>query len=93
MNYEQLLAEVAKESGLNSEVVRRVLFHVPDALLRLPVGDTVRTPLGVFRMTQTQGRTVMLPDGKTPATVPPKTVVKLRPSARLKLEDEGEEED
>jgi len=87
MTYDELLAEVAKDSGLNSEVVRRTLFHLPDVLLRLDVGETVRTPMGVFRMTQTKARTVVLPDGKTPAPVAAKTIVKLRPGSRLQIED------
>jgi nucleoid DNA-binding protein len=84
MTYEDLIVRVADQSGLNSEVVRRALFHLPDVLLQLGVGDDVRTPLGVFRMTQSQSRNVMLPDGKTEALVPAKTVVKLKPGSRLR---------
>jgi len=86
MNYEDLIADVAKRSGLHTEVVRRVLFHLPDAMLQLEPGESVRTPLGVFRMMQSQSRGITLPDQKTEATVPAKTVVKLKSGSRLKIE-------
>jgi len=78
---------VAKRTGLHTEVVRRVLFHLPDSLIQMDVGDVVRTPLGVFRMTQTEQRKILLPDQESIANVPSKTTVKLRSGSRLKLED------
>ena len=87
MTYDQLIADVAKRTGLHTEVVRRVLFHLPDALIQMDVGDVVRTPLGVFRMTQTEQRKILLPDQESIANVPSKTTVKLRSGSRLKLED------
>jgi nucleoid DNA-binding protein len=88
MNYEKLLADVAKRAGLHTEVVRRVLFHLPDSLLQMEVGDDIRTPLGVFRMTQSKARQITLPDQETVATVPAKTIVKLKSGSRLKIEDD-----
>jgi len=87
MTYDQLIADVAKRTGLHTEVVRRVLFHLPDSLIQMDVGDVVRTPLGVFRMTQTEQRKILLPDQESIANVPSKTTVKLRSGSRLKLED------
>ena len=87
MTYDQLIADVAERTGLHTEVVRRVLFHLPDSLIQMDVGDVVRTPLGVFRMTQTEQRKILLPDQESIANVPSKTTVKLRSGSRLKLED------
>jgi len=85
MNYAKLVADVAVRARLTDEVVREVLFFLPDALLQLDVGDNVRTPLGVFRMAEGKERQITLPDGVTQATVPAKVQVKLRPGTRLKL--------
>jgi nucleoid DNA-binding protein len=87
MNYEQLIVDVAKRAGLHTEVVRKVLFHLPDTLLQMEEGDDVRTPLGVFRMTSSKARTITLPDQQSTAVVPAKTVVKLRSGSRLQIED------
>jgi len=87
MSYDDLIADVGKRTGLHTEVVRKVLFHLPDALLQLETGDTVRTPLGVFRMTESNARKITLPDGENTATVPAKTIVKLKSGSRLKIED------
>ena len=86
MTYDQLIADVARRTGLHTEVVRRVLFHLPDTLLQLDVGEVVRTPLGVFRMTQTKEREILLPNQESTANVPSKVTVKLRSGSRLKLE-------
>ena len=83
MTYEELILEVTKKSGLHSSAVRGTLFHLPDALLLLGVGDSVKTPMGVFRVLQSPSRNVVLPDGGTIARVPSKTVVKLKPGRRL----------
>jgi len=87
MTYDQLIADVAKRTGLHTEIVRRVLFHLPDSLIQMDVDDVVRTPLGVFRMTQSKQRKILLPDQESIADVPSKTTVKLRSGSRLKLED------
>jgi len=92
MNYTQLLADAAKRSGLHTEVVRRVLFHLPDSLVQMDIGDSIRTPLGVFRMTESKSRAITLPDGETEATVPAKVIVKLRSGPRLKVEEEDDED-
>jgi len=86
MNYDKLITDIAARSGLHSEAVRRVLHHLPDSLLQLKMGESVRTPFGAFRMTQSKGRTISLPIGNEKAVVPAKRVVKLRPGARLKVE-------
>jgi nucleoid DNA-binding protein len=88
MNYDQLIADLAQRSGLHTEVVRKVLFHLPDVLIQMEVGDDVRTPLGVFRMAASKARDITLPDQKNTATVPAKIVVKLRAGSRLKLEED-----
>ena len=87
MNYEDLIADVAQRTGLHSDYVRRVLFHLPDALMTMQVGDDVRTPMGVFRMAESKARTIVLPDQTTTAQVPAKTVVKLRSGSRMKNEE------
>jgi len=85
MNYKNLVANIAARSKHSPEIVRDILFHLPDALIQLNVGEKVRTPLGVFHMIHTKGRMITLPDGVTTAEMPSKTQVKLRPGLRLKL--------
>lgn len=86
MNYDDLIADLAQRTGLHTEIIRKVLFHLPDSLLQMDVGDAVRTPLGVFRMNESKPRPILLPDQQTKAVVPGKTTVKLRSGSRLKLE-------
>ena len=90
MTYDDLVAEVARLSGMHSDVVRRVLVRLPEVLHDLPLGDSVRTPMGTFRKTKREPRTVILPDGKTPSQVTERIVVKLKPSGKLVI---GESED
>lgn len=82
MTYDVLVAEVATRASVSPEIVRAVVFHLPDALLQLAEGDSVRTPLGVFRMLVSQARPIRLPDGSM-AQVSAKHVVRLRPGVRL----------
>lgn len=89
MTYDDLVADMARRSGLHSEVVKRVLVHLPEALQDLEIGDAVRTPLGVFRKVRRDPRTVMLPDGKTSAEVSELTVVKLKPGAKMIVDSGG----
>lgn len=85
MSYDELIADIAERSGLHSDIVKKVLFHFPDALLMIGIDQSVRTPLGVFRMTYTEARESVLPDRKTKTTIPAKITVKLKPGQRLKI--------
>lgn len=87
MTYDALVTRLAHQTGLHSDVVKKVLFHLPDVLRELTLGGAVRTPLGVFRMTQRKARPITLPDGATLAVVTERTVVKLKSGARLTAED------
>lgn len=86
MTYDELVTRLAHRTGLHSDVVKKVFAYLPEALMELPVGEDVRTPLGVFRKTQRNGRVITLPDGATTAEVAPKAIVRLRPGAKLKSE-------
>ena len=85
MTYDDLVALLARQTGLHSAVVKRVLVRLPEALLELPIGDTVRTPLGVFRMSRRKPRPILLPDGETTAEVAEQVVVKLKPGSKMHL--------
>lgn len=84
MTYDSLVAEIASQTGCTRAKVREVLFYLTEVLLTMPVGDTVRTPLGVFRMMEYRKRGITLPDGDTRAKVPARNVVKLKPGLRMK---------
>lgn len=84
MTYDDLVARLAHQTGLHSDLVKKVLVHLPDALMELTVGGSVRTPLGVFRRTRRKTRQVVLPDGKTSAMISEMSVVKLKPGSRLR---------
>lgn len=87
MTYDKLVTRLVQLTGLHSDVVKKVLVYLPDALMTLPDGGNVRTPLGVFRMVERKPRMVRLPDGATEAEVSRKRIVKLRPGSRLKSDD------
>ena len=83
MSYDELITRLAIRSGVHSELVRKVLVHLPDTLLDLGIGDKVYTPLGVFRKIVRKARPIVLPDGKTEALVGRKVLVRLKPGTRL----------
>lgn len=87
MTYDELVIRLAHQTNLHSDLVRKVLYRLPDVLMELPVGDDVRTPLGVFRMAERKERPIILPDGETPAVVSRRVTVKLRAGARLQVQD------
>lgn len=87
MTYDELVTRLAHQTGLHSDVVKKVLYRLPDVLRELPVGADVRTPLGVFRMNERHERPITLPDGTTKAVVSKRAAVKLRAGARLKAAD------
>ncbi len=86
MTYDELVTRLAHQTGLHSDVVKKVLYRFPDVLRELPVGEDVRTPLGVFRMNERRERPITLPDGTTKAVVAKRAAVKLKAGARLKAE-------
>lgn len=89
MTYKELVTRLARQTGLHSSVIRKVLIRLPDVLLDLQPGDAVRTPLGAFHMFKRDSRPNMLPDG-TPARISEMLIVKLKPGARLRV---GEDEE
>ena len=88
MTYKELVTDIAARSGLHTAVINKTLHYLPEALLQMGIGDDVRTPLGVFRMTHTPERPITLPDQKSTAIVPKKTWVKLKPGNQLQVENE-----
>lgn len=84
MTYDVLVDELALRARVNPEVVREILFQFPGVLVQMGEGDSVRTPMGVFRMTRSRTRPILLPDRATAALVPSKLVVKLRSGSRLR---------
>lgn len=83
MTYDELVTRLAHQTGLRSDAVKKVLYRLPDVLRELAVGDDVRTPLGVFRMTERHERPITLPDGETQAVVSRRAAVKLKAGSRL----------
>ena len=84
MKYEALVLAVSNSSEVDPDTVRAVLFSLPDGLQALPIGDKVRTPLGVFRMTKRAPRKVTAPGKKHPVKVGAELVVKLHAGTRLR---------
>lgn len=83
MLYKQLIADIAAQTGLKPLIVKTVLSATPDALMKLEEGEHVRTPLGSFRMTRRQPRTIKLPDGPV-ADIGEQQVVRLKPGVRVR---------
>lgn len=83
MTYDDLIADLAERTGIRTDDIKRVLYHLPDALQELAPKEKVWTPLGHFRKVGSEARKVLLPDRKTEVEVPAKTFVKLKPNSRL----------
>lgn len=84
MKYSDLVKKVAKAAGCKHTVAREVLFVLPDVLLDMEEGDSVRTQLGVIRMARRKARTVKVPGTDRTAQVTEHLEVRLRPGVRLK---------
>lgn len=84
MDYQTLLAKVARRSRQPVEVVRDVMGALPDALITLEEGDHVRTPLGSFRATVRKGRTYVAPDSDEEVAREPVILIKMRAGKRLR---------
>jgi nucleoid DNA-binding protein len=83
MTYDDLIANLSDRTGLRTEDIKRVLYHLPDALGELKPKEKVWTPLGHFRKVRSEARKVLLPDRTTEVDVPAKSFVKLKPNSRL----------
>jgi nucleoid DNA-binding protein len=84
MKYDDLVKKVALAAGCSPETARDVMFALPDALLTMEEGDSVRTQLGVLRMARRKGRTVKVPGTDKTAEVLEHLEVRMRPGVRLK---------
>jgi len=84
MEYKTLLAKVARRSRQPVEVVRDVLWALPDALITLEEGDHVRTPLGSFRAAVRRSRTYVAPDSDEEVIRGPVILIKMRAGRRLR---------
>jgi nucleoid DNA-binding protein len=82
--YSELIAAIKKRSGVYKKDVRAVLDALPDALLEMPLGSWVKTPLGVFRPRYSKKRKLVLPDNETMTDVKEKIVIRLKSGWRLK---------
>ena len=81
---------VVQNSRQHVEFVRRVMYALADALVELPRGEIVRTPIGVFRMTLRKARNVLLPLRPTKEmAIPAEMVIKLRAGKRLRKPPPG----
>ena len=83
MTYDDLVTQIALATGLHSDVVKKVLYYFPEVLQGLSVDESVRTPLGVFRMTKRDARPIKLPNGTSHAVVQEKVVVRLKSGAQM----------
>jgi nucleoid DNA-binding protein len=87
MKYPDFLAQVAEKTGHPVDVVKEILFTLPVVLIDLEDKETVRTPLGSFRMARRTARQVKAPKTGKLVDVIGGTVVKLRPGKRLRRDD------
>lgn len=85
MTYDSLVEHMSKDTGVAPDIIKDVLFALPNALIHLSRGDRVRTPVGVFRMTLRSPRMVKPPQGGDPMPVTKEFVVKLRPGQRIRV--------
>lgn len=83
MTYDVLVSKIARLSGLHTDVIKRVLYYMPNALMTLQQNAMVQTPLGTFRMYPRKARSILLPDGETKSVVPGMKVIRFKASSRL----------
>lgn len=83
MKYDQLVKHISQRTGLASEIIKKVLSELPEALSHLEDNEKVRTPLGTFVAWPKQEKKIKLPTGKE-ATRKAETVIRLRPGKALK---------
>ena len=86
MQYDAMVKEAARSANVDPKTVRTVLAAIPDILVSLDEGEKVRTPLGVFRMTQRKGRQVTIPTSDEKVAIGPEMVVKLKSGSKLRRE-------
>lgn len=84
MTYPDLVTKVSELSGHPPEAVRKILEVFPDALVTLPEGKRVRTPMGRFEAIYRAERLIRPPNGGPPARVAAQVIVKLRPGPHLR---------
>lgn len=85
MDYEHLLGQISKLSGYPKTIVREVLGAVPDGLLALKEEESVRTPLGVFRMVRKKSRKIRLPGSDQMGEVRERLQIRMTAGKRLKI--------
>jgi len=85
MTYNELVEGLAEITDQPVEVVKDILYSLPDVLLDLKEGEKILTPLGVFYMYKTKSRPVTMPNQIDQAMTHATYMVKLKPGIRLKL--------
>ncbi len=83
MKYDELVKRISKRTGLASEIIKKVLSDLPEALSHLEDNEKVRTPLGTFVAWPKAEKEIKLPTGKA-TTRKAETVIRLRPGKALK---------
>lgn len=78
MRYDRLVQKVAETTGFAPQCIKDVLNALPQALMDLQPGTSVRTPLGVFKGIYKGERWKKLPDGKE---------VRIKPDFSVKLKE------
>lgn len=84
MHYEEFVKHLVTMSEQSEEVVRAVLFSIPDALSLLNEDETLRTPLGTFRVVTRKPRMMAPPNSDQAFPVVAETTVKLKSGLRLR---------
>ena len=83
MKYDELVKKISQRTGLASEIVKKILSELPEALQGLGDNEQVRTPLGTFVAWPKDKKKIRLPTG-VEAYRKAETVIRLRPGKALK---------
>jgi len=84
MTYDEMIEGLAEITGQPIEVVKDVLFAIPDVLLDMAEGEKTYTPLGVFYMFKSKNRPVIMPNRIDVVPSHSNFSVKLKPGLRMK---------
>lgn len=83
MTYHELITHIHKMTGIHKYIVRDVIDNMPGVLRdELKIGETCRTPLGVFTKKHYREKIINNPKG-VPSVISERVVARLKEGTRL----------
>lgn len=84
MTYDEVVKDIAKQTGLASRLVRDVLEGFAVSLSKMEIGDYVKTPLGAFSWHHLKKRPIRMANGQM-TEVNERVQMRLRAGPRMQI--------